>query len=914
MTGHQGTPRPATSTFIELRPRTRHTISVPPLSLASTVSDSPKAIGAPSTPIVTPLVPHHTHNSHPHTHPTPPRPPTPAQLTPTITALRTIQKSSDPAFVCTICWSPQYLPSTPRVLGRSSRIVCHQCWRAVLDLSICWVCGEGIVRGDQVVSLGWCFWHRGCFGCLLCGVRLGERVLRECESECENGRGRYGNNGEDGCGDRRKGTELDKIPLCEWCETETKIKGYGEKKVLERGLENVTKSDGGLTRCRLEKLDEDKGLGGNLNLNLNGKKDVVVGLDGEEREETGPSPASSSSSDSPTNITNKSSKSSTMNERMIRKIIRDSSTPQEEVALLSDAAKMGVSEDGNPDDSTHSHSDAEPAHFGQVDASTSSSSISSPPTDIYVSIYDPAGQAFVPSRTKPLPKWMSLLPNNVHREREETECDASQKKSRAAVSRAKLPEAYADGASSSHSDDCPGDHGPLTSCPTGEAPTEVSPREYSGKVTPKERSILRYLTLPDRLSIREHADSASESTSDSTRRPSASTLSSLALPSPQQKAFKTTRPRSVSIEEKLPRPHQHPASAYRRTNRSSTIESTCIKPNGLVQIIPHPEHTPRDVSERPLTPYPKSDSPDPFQTQHVSSPSSSTSYPNSKPTLLHSPLSNFITPRKGSCCGLSTSLESASVGEIKKRERGESSFDSVFESFPRPEIGKNNSNYASSLCRSPKLGFLEKGNEYLEYVSGVILPGGGREGDAGKEGGKEGIVERIRRQRVGTVSLGQVAQNVKEEKERKRAETQIQTEWKWLDHESKNHTPSAIVEQEVNAQVGSGRSSRRNRGVSEDEVGRLERDGSRIGGRRRRGTSGEGRGQGSRVRSRKERERERETVERDKLEKGDDKWKGKQKLVEEEESRKKVEDNVGGGVDESREQLKRELMGLFGEE
>ncbi|KAF7897334.1 hypothetical protein EAF00_005562 [Botryotinia globosa] len=917
MTGRRGTPRPATSTFIELRPRTRHTISVPPLSLASTVSDSPKAIGAPSTPIVTPLVPHHTHTSHPHTHLTPPRPPTPAQLTPTITALRTIQKSSDPAFVCTICWSPQYLPSTPRVLGRSSRIVCHPCWRAVLDLSICWVCGECIVRGDEVVSLGWCFWHRGCFGCLLCGVRLGERVLRECESECENGRGRYENTGEDGYGDRRRGTELDKIPLCEWCETETKIKGYGEKKVLERGLENVTKSDGGLTRCRLEKLDEDKGLGGNLNLNLNGKKDVVVGLDGEEREETGSSPTSPSSSVSPTNMTNKSSKSSTMNERKIRKIIRDSSTPQEEVALLSDAAKMGVSEDRNPDDSTHSHSDTEPAHFGQVDASNSSSSISSPPTDIYVSIYDPAGQAFVPSKTKPLPKWMSLLPNNVHREREETEGDASQKKTRAAVSRAKLPEAYADGASSSHSDDCPGDHGPFTSCPTGEGLTEVSPREFSGQVTPKERSILRYLTLPDRLSVRERAGSASESTSDSTRRPSASTLSSLALPSPQQKAFKITRPRSVSIEEKLPRPHQHPVSAYRRTNRSSTIESACIKPNGLVQIIPHPEHTPRDVSERPLTPYPKSDSPDPFQTQHISSSSSSsTPYLNSKPTLLHSPLSNFITPRKGSCCGLSTSLESASVGEIKKRERGESSFDSVFESFPRPEIGKNNSNYASSLCRSPKLGFLEKGNEYLEYVSGVILPGGGREGDVGKEVGKEGIVERIRRQRVGTVSLGQVAQHVKEEKERKRAETQIQTEWRWLDNESKNHTPNATVEQEANAQVGSGRSSRRNRGVSEDEVGRLSRDGSRVGGRRRRGTSGEERGQGSRAGSRKERERERERekTERDKLGRGDSKGKGKGKVVEEEESRTKDEDDVGGGVDESREQLKRELKGLFGEE
>jgi hypothetical protein len=51
--------------------------------------------------------------------------------------------------------------------------VCYQCWRAVLDLSICWVCGEIIARGDEVVSLGWCFWHWGCFGCLVYWGRLG---------------------------------------------------------------------------------------------------------------------------------------------------------------------------------------------------------------------------------------------------------------------------------------------------------------------------------------------------------------------------------------------------------------------------------------------------------------------------------------------------------------------------------------------------------------------------------------------------------------------------------------------------------------------------------------------------------------------------------------------------------------------
>jgi hypothetical protein len=71
---------------------------------------------------------------------------------------------------------------------------------------------------------------------------------------------------------------------------------------------------------------------------------------------------------------------------------------------------MGISEDGSNDE-THCHSDTELAVFGPSEPETR--------PEVYVSIFDPVGEpAFQPSKTKPLPKWMRLLPNNVHRERE----------------------------------------------------------------------------------------------------------------------------------------------------------------------------------------------------------------------------------------------------------------------------------------------------------------------------------------------------------------------------------------------------------------------------------------------------------------------------------------------------------------
>jgi hypothetical protein len=95
---------------------------------------------------------------------------------------------AEPSFLCTFCWTPQFRPAKPRVLGREARIACETCWRSVLDISICWVCGEIVVRGEEVVSLGWCFWHRGCFGCLICGTSLDPPIEVEVEEDSD-GRG-----------------------------------------------------------------------------------------------------------------------------------------------------------------------------------------------------------------------------------------------------------------------------------------------------------------------------------------------------------------------------------------------------------------------------------------------------------------------------------------------------------------------------------------------------------------------------------------------------------------------------------------------------------------------------------------------------------------------------------------------------
>lgn len=69
---------------------------------------------------------------------------------------------------CTICWRSFAPPCF--TIGRSARVVCVECWRYVFSIGVCWTCGEIVFRRTDAISFGWCWWHWGCFSCLVCSV------------------------------------------------------------------------------------------------------------------------------------------------------------------------------------------------------------------------------------------------------------------------------------------------------------------------------------------------------------------------------------------------------------------------------------------------------------------------------------------------------------------------------------------------------------------------------------------------------------------------------------------------------------------------------------------------------------------------------------------------------------------------
>ncbi|KAM9882075.1 mediator of rna polymerase ii transcription [Verticillium dahliae] len=102
------------------------------------------------------------------------------------------------------------------------------------------------MRGEDCVSLGWCFWHRACYGCLLCGskhiasgVKL-EELFGDLDDDLEDNMG------------KTRGREIEGPPLCAHCLVEAELDGMDERAVVQKGLRRMDCVDGGLGRTRWE--------------------------------------------------------------------------------------------------------------------------------------------------------------------------------------------------------------------------------------------------------------------------------------------------------------------------------------------------------------------------------------------------------------------------------------------------------------------------------------------------------------------------------------------------------------------------------------------------------------------------------------------------------------------------------------
>ncbi|KAI1484935.1 hypothetical protein F5X96DRAFT_675130 [Biscogniauxia mediterranea] len=253
----------------------------------------------------------------------PPQPPPPSS-------------SNDLLFTCTFCWHLSSGP--PRV-----------------------ACGELVLRGDEAVSLGWCFWHRACYGCLLCGNRAVAVGPRVGELFCDEGKGN-----EEGVGGGR-GKEIQEIPMCAHCVVSCEVEDEPDReKVAQRALRRVDRVDGGLSRKRWERERRGDGSAVVVNRKARGAIRRVPG-------------------------------------KISRAVEGLSSTRYQQPPQSSSHGRAPPYESHVAGDGTLS---------GQAGSNESAVHCVVPlDSTIYVSLFDPLdGPAFKPSPTKPIPRWMQLLP------------------------------------------------------------------------------------------------------------------------------------------------------------------------------------------------------------------------------------------------------------------------------------------------------------------------------------------------------------------------------------------------------------------------------------------------------------------------------------------------------------------------
>jgi hypothetical protein len=128
------------------------------------------------------------------------------------------------------------------------------------------VCGELVFRGDECVSLGWCFWHRGCYGCLFYGSRLivvGPSVQkvfaeRSPNDPTHNQRVASRNDEKSHVAEigLSKGLEISDVPMCANCAVDIEMDELDRAAVVQKALRRVDKTDGGLGRKRWERRED----------------------------------------------------------------------------------------------------------------------------------------------------------------------------------------------------------------------------------------------------------------------------------------------------------------------------------------------------------------------------------------------------------------------------------------------------------------------------------------------------------------------------------------------------------------------------------------------------------------------------------------------------------------------------------
>jgi hypothetical protein len=115
------------------------------------------------------------------------------------------------------------------------------------------------VREDESVSLGWCFWHKGCFGCLICGQPINLDVWLAAEpADRYKASGHLVDEMEEILNNRVEkshAVEIDEVPTCKHCTASLeKTRIYRDEVELFLAKSTVRRRDGGVGDARWDKL------------------------------------------------------------------------------------------------------------------------------------------------------------------------------------------------------------------------------------------------------------------------------------------------------------------------------------------------------------------------------------------------------------------------------------------------------------------------------------------------------------------------------------------------------------------------------------------------------------------------------------------------------------------------------------